>query len=318
MNEVKMTHRKFAGAPLAEHLAAKNKGRISLLNSPSREQVSKRRLYKWSEIPEWQRDNEHIISGYVIETNSLWACLDSLFYLHNETVNVYSHLLPGICFFLVIVFNFYVLERFETTSLIDYCVIDFFFLGAFTCLMMSSLFHCLKCHSLEIAIFGNKLDYLGIVVLIVSSMVSILYYGFHDNKSFFFMFSGLTVIFGIACAIVSLGETFRSRDWRPYRASLFVAFGLSALLPVIAGLLKYGFKETWARIQLQWVILEGVFYISGAILYGIRFPERLAPGKFDIWGNSHQLFHLLVVVAALCHLRALIGSYELFHSQFFQ
>ncbi|SCU91146.1 LAFA_0F02102g1_1 [Lachancea sp. 'fantastica'] len=273
----------------------------------------KRRLYTWEEIPEWQRDNEHIRSGYIIETKSLKECFCSLFYLHNESVNIYTHLLPGICFLSVVLFDNYAIKKFVTTTWIDYAMIDLFFLGGFTCLMMSSLFHCLKCHSIEVAVFGNKLDYLGIVALVVSSMVSILYYGFHDNKPYFFIFSGFTALFGAGCTIASLKERFRSREWRAYRAALFVAFGLSALLPVIAGLVRYGLVETWARIQLKWIILEGVFYILGAVLYGTRIPERLVPGTFDIWGNSHQIFHVLVVVAALCHLRALLGAYELVH-----
>ena len=37
--------------------------------------------------------------------------------------------------------------------------------------------------------------------------------------------------------------------------------------------------ETYVKIGLKWVLLEGVFYISGAALYGLRFPERLAPGS---------------------------------------
>lgn len=273
----------------------------------------RKRLYSWEEIPEWQRDNEHILHGYVLETKSVSECLKSLLYLHNESVNIYTHLIPGICFLLVALFDKFAIKKFPSTGLIDYLMIDFFFLGGFTCLIMSSTFHCFKCHSLEIATLGNKLDYLGIVALIVSSMISILYYGFSDNNAFFYGFSGLTLAFGIACSVVSLKERFRSREWRAYRALLFVAFGLSAVLPVIAGIIFYGVRETWSRIQLKWVLLEGVLYILGALLYGIRFPERLAPGYFDIWGHSHQLFHVLVVIAALCHLTALLGSYERFH-----
>jgi len=32
-----------------------------------------------------------------------------------------------------------------------------------------------------------------------------------------------------------------------------------------------------------------------------RIPERLAPGLFDIWFQSHQLFHVFVVAAACVH-----------------
>lgn len=310
MEQGGLTQRKPVEVELHHRMVEENS---SLLKDSNLKQRTKRRLYTWDEIPEWQRDNEHIVGGYILETKSTWECLKSLLYLHNESVNIYTHLLPGWCFLLVAVFNQVVIEKFETTRLIDYVMIDLFFLGGFTCLMMSSVFHCFKCHSLPVAILGNKLDYLGIVALVVTSIVSILFYGFHDYDLYFWLFSGLTMAFGLACATVSLSNKFRSREWRPYRASLFVAFGLSALLPVIAGALHYGLKETWTRIQLEWVLLGGVFYILGAVLYGIRFPERMAPGRFDIWGHSHQLFHILVVVAALCHLRALLGAYKLFH-----
>lgn len=30
-----------------------------------------------------------------------------------------------------------------------------------------------------------------------------------------------------------------------------------------------------------------------------RFPERQYPGKFDIYGSSHQIFYILVVFAVV-------------------
>lgn len=272
-----------------------------------------KRLYTWEEIPDWQRDNEHILKGYVKETGSFKDCIESLFFFHNETVNIYSHFIPGICFFSTIFFNKYCVKKFVTTTITDYFFINLFFFGAFTCLTLSSIFHCFKCHSFEVAVFGNKLDYIGIVVLIVSSMISILYYGFYDNLYFFYFFSGLTLFLGLVCGIVSCKDIFRSREWRPYRAALFVIFGLSAILPIFTGIFYYGFAEAWKKVQLLWVLLEGVFYIFGAFLYGIRFPEKNHPGKYDFLGHSHQIFHILVVIAALCHLKGLLGSYELVH-----
>ena len=38
-----------------------------------------------------------------------------------------------------------------------------------------------------------------------------------------------------------------------------------------------------------------------------RFPERLLPGKVDILGNSHQIFHALVVAGAWWQYAALRG-----------
>lgn len=45
----------------------------------------------------------------------------------------------------------------------------------------------------------------------------------------------------------------------------------------------------------------GFFYITGAILYAGRVPERLFPGKCDYLFQSHQIFHLLVNLSAFFH-----------------
>ena len=42
--------------------------------------------------------NKHIKSGYRINFNSSWRILQSLFMIHNETINVWTHLL-GLVFF---------------------------------------------------------------------------------------------------------------------------------------------------------------------------------------------------------------------------
>lgn len=45
-----------------------------------------------------------------------------------------------------------------------------------------------------------------------------------------------------------------------------------------------------------------------------RIPEKLAPGRFDIWGSSHQIFHVLVVMAAGAHLIGLLKAFDYAHS----
>jgi len=49
------------------------------------------------------------------------------------------------------------------------------------------------------------------------------------------------------------------------------------------------------------LVTMGGLYIFGAFLYAARIPERWLPGKCDIWFQSHQLFHVLVVAAAFVH-----------------
>jgi hypothetical protein len=44
----------------------------------------------------------------------------------------------------------------------------------------------------------------------------------------------------------------------------------------------------------------------GATTYACRIPERWYPGKFDIMGHSHQLWHAAVVLTAWVHYLAIM------------
>lgn len=299
---------------LSSSSAASSQPPVTTAVDKVKEEVRKVQLYLWDELPEWQKDNCYILSGYVRETFSYLECLRSLTYLHNESVNIYTHLIPGIAFFFACIFSYrFFIDNYETTTWKDNFIFILFALGASAALSLSSSFHCLKCHSEYVASFGNKLDYLGIILLIITSMVSLLYYALIDTQTARNFFWGLTFSLGAICTVFSLSDKFRTNEWRAYRALMFVLFGLSGIFPIIYGAWLYGLLEVYARSQLKWIILEGVFYCFGAFLYAVRIPERFSPGKFDLIGHSHQIFHVLVVVAAFCHAKGLVGSYHYCH-----
>lgn len=54
-----------------------------------------------------------------------------------------------------------------------------FLIAAVVCLGFSSFFHTVACHSRDFAHRCNKLDYIGIVVMIVGSFLPALHYGFY-------------------------------------------------------------------------------------------------------------------------------------------
>ncbi|KAK9235515.1 hemolysin-III related-domain-containing protein [Lipomyces kononenkoae] len=270
----------------------------------------------WDDLPAWRRDNHYIRSGYRKETFSFWQCFQSLTYLHNESVNIYSHLIGSLFFllFLAVTLDLF-LPRYPTTSAQDFVVIVIFFLGAVICLGMSSTYHCINCHSESVAKFGNQLDYIGIIFLIVGSFVPAIYYGLYTMPHYMSIFFGLTCGLGAICAFLTLQKKFASPTWRPFRALMFVIFGLSGIIPITFGGVVLGYYELYHRIQLAYLISEGVLYIGGAAIYALRIPERWIPGRFDIFGSSHQIFHFCVLAAAVCHLKGTINSYNYCHGE---
>ncbi|KAI9698594.1 MAG: hypothetical protein M1820_007393 [Bogoriella megaspora] len=138
----------------------------------------------WHQLPAWQQDNHYIVSGYRPASGSYLVSLRSLGYIHNETINIYTHLLGALLAATMAVWLFSALgKRYYLADSDDMIVLICFFIGAVACLGMSATYHLISNHSETVAVFGNKLDYLGIVALIWGSFVPCIYYGFRDNIS---------------------------------------------------------------------------------------------------------------------------------------
>ena len=75
--------------------------------------------------------------------------------------------------------------------------------------------------------------------------------------------------------MVSIVERFRTPAWRPYRAGMFVAQGLSGIVPLLHGIELYGMSDMRSRVGFVWLALEGFMYILGAGLYAVRMTYLL-------------------------------------------
>ncbi|KAK8587608.1 hypothetical protein V6N13_086590 [Hibiscus sabdariffa] len=107
----------------------------------------------------------------------------------------------------------------------------------------------------------------------------------------------------MATILLSLLPMFQRPEFRKIRASLFFGMGMSGVAPIIHKLVLF-WQQPEALHTTLYEILMGVLYGVGALVYAARIPERWMPGKFDIAGQSHQLFHVLVVAGAFTHYQA--------------
>ncbi|KAG4428544.1 hypothetical protein IFR05_015969, partial [Cadophora sp. M221] len=142
-------------------------------------------LLLWNQLPAWQQDNQYIHSGYRPVSNSHLKSIHSLTYLHNESVNIYTHLIgmaTAAILCLVVVSNI-AKSRHDTASWSDVLAMGTFFISTIFCLGMSASYHTLSNHSPRINNLSNKLDLLGIVLLIWGSIVSIIYYEWYCERN---------------------------------------------------------------------------------------------------------------------------------------
>ena len=105
----------------------------------------------------------------------------------------------------------------------------------------------------------------------------------------------------------------QGRQYRSFRLSVFVLTGLSAIFPIVHAYSLFPLEQLNQQSGIPYYYAEGGLLLLGALVYGSRFPEKLYPGRFDMWGSSHQIFHVLVVLATSVHLVGLINALEWNH-----
>lgn len=157
-----MTHTEQGDSPISPSPPSAGKGRKVLLPI--------------GQLPSWHQDNKFILHGYRPISGSARLSFRSWSYIHNESVNIYSHLIPAVVFLLG---EWYILQyltsRYSHITGVDIFIISFFLLTAVICLGLSTTYHTLMNHSREVDQFWLRFDLVGIVVLTLGDFVSGIY-----------------------------------------------------------------------------------------------------------------------------------------------
>jgi len=131
-------------------------------------------LLSFDEMPEWFRyeSNQWILHGYRPISGSVYASFYSWSYIHNESVNIYSHLIPSIFFlFGECYIQQHLTNRYSEVTSADLITFSIFILAAALCLSLSAVYHTLVNHSQRVENFCLRLDMLGIVIFILGDLV---------------------------------------------------------------------------------------------------------------------------------------------------
>jgi adiponectin receptor len=175
-----------------------------------------------------------------------------------------------------------------------------FLVGAMSCLAISATAHLLACHSRRASVVFWQLDYAGISVMIVASFVPPVYYAFLCHPPARVAYLSAISVLGALVVGALLSPSCSSPQYRRLRAALFLAMGLSGVVPALHALwLNWGHAACYLALSLE--VVMGLAYAAGAWVYVSRVPEKWRPGVFDVVGHSHQIFHVLVLVGAVTH-----------------
>ena len=147
----------------------------------------------------------------------------------------------------------------------------------------------------------SRLDYAGINVLIVGSSFPALYYGMYCSIDLAIYYLTIISFMGLTLFIISLFEYLHRSENLKKKALAYGGFGVSLTIPLGHAIINEVFYDNYGdpfSIQgsIGYYLLCGFFYLFGLYIYTVRCPERHNPGKYNVCGNSHQIWHCFVVL----------------------
>lgn len=71
--------------------------------------------------------------------------------------------------------------------------------------------------------------------------------------------------------VVVLAPCFQGPRWRTLRLLTFVFTGLSGLIPIIHGIVMFGFMQMAKQSGLFYFLAEGGLFLIGAVVYAVSW-----------------------------------------------
>jgi adiponectin receptor len=268
-------------------------------------------------LPAWLQDNDYIINYHPMPTNTYARSFRLLRCLHMETINIWTHLLGSVAFLVAAMATLPSLSSSASTAASStssnkpYLFPLLIFLAASSlCFSLSATFHTLRSHSYTVHHFWGRMDLLGICILAVGAGFSSTHFAFYCETDLGSRYRYLNLASGLIAAMMLFDTGGGGVKMRRLRGSVFAALAVSALGPVGHFVLVSGWEAACKRIGVQWYLAELAVMVVGVVVFVARVPERWSPGRFDIWGHSHQLFHFCALIGAGFHFVALLFGYR--------
>jgi predicted membrane channel-forming protein YqfA (hemolysin III family) len=250
----------------------------------------------------------YITEGY--RTNyEFWDTFLSVFEMHNETMNIWSHLI-GFFSIVYIGLNCYSSDVVAKMTDDDYFYYQLYLVAASICMLFSAVFHWFCCLSPVVYDKLLVLDLSGVALLVAGSYFPAVYYGFVCDSA------ARTIHIRLAYFVLALGLAaphityeIKGQKIRPFILASLAVLGLCPFI--------HWFITTPAHPRDE--LAMGYYLVF--ILYGLGFwfwysgwPEKLNPKSyfFVYMLPSHTLWHLCVVAAVFWWFRHINKSFKYF------
>ncbi|XP_035507843.1 membrane progestin receptor beta-like [Morone saxatilis] len=253
-----------------------------------------------------------ILSGYRPVGLSWRSYVLSLFQIHNETLNVWSHLLAAVC----VVTRFLAFTGPEGQGFsvdVSSLPLVLYVVSAITYLSCSAAAHLLQSHSEEAHYSLFFLDYVGVAVYQYGCALALCLYSSDAawTQRFWQIFLPAAALLAWFSCAASCYAKLRFRRPYPLHRKLcqVVPMGVAYLLDISPIAHRLSTCSWTGNPALPLHFLQVVLFLLSAFFFSCPIPERFSPGSFDLFGHAHQLFHVLLSFCTLAQQEALFQDF---------
>lgn len=271
-------------------------GKSGKTTQSDKSSISQRRksskLVSHEEIPEALRE-PGIVSNYRSPGYSKTECVISIFQFHNETLNVWTHILA------MVFFAYFLYKVTHELNVLHYNYHPLLCVLLTSCIypLGSAVAHTFNCMSECSNHISFMIDYYCISLYAFGACIGNKTYAFplewRDTwlEGTFLIANFFNCVFALYLSCLS---RFRTLD---RLGKLYRIVGFS--LPYIFGMAPCFYRVIKAKpSDLACIYYSYHFYdiVFIVFFYGSHFPERFFPGIFDLFLHSHQIFHVLAAL----------------------
>lgn len=232
------------------------------------------------------------------------------FWIHNETVNIWSHLIGFLIFVYCLVLVIWRPPR-EVSSYLELLPLVLQLTSYMVCMLSSTLFHTFSCHSESAHRSWRYTDHFGILFALFGTYISLISNTFSCFPPWKQVH--LSAVIGIFLVVVICLASANSAHECSHRIplTLFVYVTLYSAIPIAHWVwLQGGMAEPIVLEKLKQIILPFIAGGVGLVFYITRFPEKLfKAGSVDILGASHQVWHVLIFLGMACWYQETTASF---------
>uniref|UniRef100_A0A3B4TSP9 Progestin and adipoQ receptor family member 8 n=1 Tax=Seriola dumerili TaxID=41447 RepID=A0A3B4TSP9_SERDU len=251
-----------------------------------------------------------ILGGYRPVGLSWRSYVLSLFQIHNETLNVWSHLLAAG----ILGFRLQGPEGQGFSLDVSSLPLVLYVFSAVTYLSCSAVAHLLQSHSEHAHYSLFFLDYVGVAVYQYGCALALCLYSsdaaWTQSMLGQIFLPAAALLAWFSCATCCYAKLHFRRPYPLHRKLCqVVPMGVAYLLdisPIAHRLATYSWTNSTA---LPLHFLQVVLFLLSAFFFSCPVPERFAPGRYDIVGHGHQLFHILLSLCTLVQQEALFRDF---------